>query len=515
MRNADRMSRLSGECPRVAEYTKSKSATGFLRGGTAGLPVPGGGFFPSGPSGPSGGGFFSPFVPQPADPRSAPLPFKPLNNKTANAFGKRGLPLSPLGLPASPKNIGGLAAKGMRLIGGRIPVVAFGFGVVDFVVGNNQPGNIVFDMPRHGFTLVCRADPVGGYTYIPGVKYSGPDTRLNHGTADPNLPCTLTLQTIDANLENATPDSFPATTRWVAFGPSNQSVAADRMQLREQWSRPTAVGTQINGYAPPGFPRRRIAPQTPHLRWPAVDPFHLPIGGGVPTPRPIPFAVIPHRGPNGGRDPVEQPGGGQPTTPVPSRPVRPGTSIPVPSIVITPPNMPGTAPVGSPKPPIRVNPRGRHVRRAPNKKEREKKHNPMSRGAFQVINGLIGLATESLDLLGAFFDSLPKHIRDQYRWKGTTPLDRLAFVLENLEHVKVGDLVANIVSMLIEDYAYGRLGAVGAKANQLLHQNFGIDLRGRLPKPYHNEVPSGAKSGWVDQLDGWLDDNVYDPVFGE
>lgn len=131
----------------------------------------------------------------------------------------------------------------------------------------------------------------------------------------------------------------------------------------------------------------------------------------------------------------------------------------------------------------------RHVRRPPIRgKEREqKKIMSLRNGSF--LGEMLGIITEGADLLDAFFKALPRDVRDGYRWKGGTAFTRLQYVVENLEHISIPKLVQNIIQDALEDAAFGKIGKQQAKAHQLMHKHFGIDLSGRLPKPYNIPVP--------------------------
>lgn len=464
---ADLASRLSGECPLMRHY---------VRGAARPSPAPGPG--PGKPSGPYPRRKL-PRAPQPhPSPKKAPVPFRPYT-PPRRPFGTP----PKVGAPVPGQPIGGLAKSGFRFLR-RTPALTLGFLVLDWL---NQPRGEYrpHDLALYGFRRLCAVPPNGGYAFNPGIPYSGPDTRAKfNGGGNPGLACTVAAQVADDNMTNGT-STLPVGTEWVAYGPDNHQAIV-RMQLREQWLFPQSSGTPVaipptmDPFAPPSpFP---VAPVPLPYPYPQIDPFIFPPFSPQPIPNPIPYRAIPHRRPNPWRDPNEQPSKDAPGKRKPRQVrrtrLRP-SRLPVEETVVTPGNKPGQAP--TPRP-------GVHVRRPPLRaREREKK------GKFSIKNGtalaeLLGIVTESLDLLDAFFKALPWKVQQQYTWKGSNPWERAVFVAENLEHVRIGTLVTNITSMLLEDAAFGKLGRISAKVNQSLHKNFGVDLQGRHLKPYNQPL---------------------------
>jgi len=497
MRNSDRMSRLSGECPRVASYVKSRGAPGFLNqaggprhaggsGGWLGSPGPGRGTSP---------GFFDPFTPPPTGPQPdypAPKPPKGLPYRPPARPGK---PTSPLVKPPSgPK--GGMSLKGLGRLG-RLTPWTLGFSLIldylDRPTGNFNP----YDMLRGGYKLLKECPPLGGWAYVPGIPYSGPDTAVKWVAADPNLSCGIGSQTGYVRL-SPTPPTIPGTNvGWVAFGPENQSVAVGRMQIRQQWIK-VGSGHPSMPPIPNTVPGDGFEPMPAPYPWPQIDPFILPPFAPEPYPAPIPHKEVPEREPNPNSDPKEQPGGSQPSTPPRAIPPRTGTGIPAVEVEVSPappgPTKPAPGVPGEEGPLVRTQPRRvRHQRARPSPRVRERKKLMDSR-TWHFISEALGIVTESRDLLQAFFDSLSKEARDAFNWKDSTAIDLFAHVVENLDQISLGDLIANITAMLLEDAGVGKLGKQAAQMNKSLHDHFGIDLRGRMPKAYLNETPPGAKA---------------------
>lgn len=422
----------------------------------------------------------------PAGPKGAPIPYRP-------PVPKRGLGPGPL-VPPAPRPHGGMARKGFRYLRG-VPYLGLGFmlwEMLDRPLGASNP----YDMTKAGYRLLKECPPVGGWRFISGVAYSGPDVSVKWVAADPNLSCLVINQTGFARL-NTNPSIPGSNVGWISFGPENQSVAVARLQIRQQWVKVPGFGnTPALTPTPGAIPGKSHEPMPAPYPWPAIDPFVLPPLAPEPVPSPIPHKAIPHREPNPNRDPVEQPGGSEPAT-SPGGSSHSGNSggpgLPAWEVPIGP-GQPGQPPVMQPPRP------GVHVRRPPNpRRERERKKR-MTGPAFRFLYDLLGIVTESADLVHIFFDALDPAIKRQFRWKDSTILDTLAFVLENLEHVRIGTLVAGIVANAFEDAAFGRLGKNAGRMNQLLHEHFGIDLQGRLPKAYLNENPVHGTQ-WIE---GWF-----------
>lgn len=139
----------------------------------------------------------------------------------------------------------------------------------------------------------------------------------------------------------------------------------------------------------------------------------------------------------------------------------------------------------------RVRPRGRHVRRPPTRTERERKFAGRTAVGNFIRWGLNGI-TEGADFVGVLWDSLPPELRRKFNWKDTTILDRIAYIWEHADQIRPGHAIANFIANQLEDKAFGRLGRLSAKANQSMYENYGIDLRNRLPKAYLSESPMVA-----------------------
>ena len=184
----------------------------------------------------------------------------------------------------------------------------------------------------------------------------------------------------------------------------------------------------------------------------------------------------------------------------------PGNQVPSFTITITPPPTGGKAPMPSSGKP------GRHVLRKPNPRERESKSRVIGINNASKIGKLIGGLTEFSDLLDVFWDSLPKYLTNRYR--GENRLTKLAVILQNLDKIQPGTFAANLLSNQLEDKAFGKLGKIAGKAARKAFKDFeatvGLQSGGWDTPP----LPDGLNDGWVDALDQWLGENVYDPTVG-
>lgn len=430
------------------------------------------------------------------NPYAPGIPYRPVLPKP-----KPGGGASPLNVPRGPKILGGLTRKGFRLLKGINPLGRLLNALLDWPLWV-EPGPVYpWDLPGMGFTNIKTCQPVGGPQFISGVAYSGPDTRRRNSTSDPNLSCATTGQIPDGLMSTATAFTLA---RWVSFGPHNQG-GITRMQIRYQWYRPNQGLVPLKDTRlPPGVISPPITPLVP----PAIDPFIIPPNIPMLPPAPIPYGVIPHRRHNPRRDPREQPGGEQPTRALPRRAPGGGTRLPAIEIVIHPGGGTGTPPKGGGGSPPKVDPphKGTHVRRPPAPREREKK-SIMALSNTGFLGFVIGAIGEGADMLGILWDSLPKSVRKQFRWKDSTILDRGSFILEHINDISWGHVIANAAANQLEDAGFGRLGGMGAKAHQNAHRTTGLDVSGRLPKPYLQELPY-LKDKWLQAFDDWLSKNM-------
>lgn len=502
----DRMSRLSGECNRVAFYTRR--AVSPLPASPRPVRPPS---YPRRPL---------PRTPQPRPaPRKAPgkpVPFRPFT-PPRKPFGTPNAPTNPL-VPKSPFPVGGLARKALSRLARRSLLGTVALETLEYLTYRRDSRTIPWNLDKNGFRNTKTGYPEGGWTFIPGVAYSGGDTRFGGASNDPNLSPQITGQIPSGPFATSLADIV--TSRWIAFGPFNQGMIG-RYQIRDQWLRPntgTVPNLVADGLAPwiHPFPLF-VTPPAPFFIPDGVDPFGIPIGQPVPTPKPIPFKDIPHRRNNPFRAPSERPQPGR-------RPGRDGG-------VRTPgerprddpdydplkvrrrkpkyKHKPGKDPVDETE--IHKDPKGRlrsrnrpglHVRRKPTAGEREGKF--VAGKAAGFLMDLVGLVTESADLIHVWFKSLDPETQKLFRWKDSTILDLLGFVLLNLDKTRIGHLVAGIIANALEDAGIGRLGKQAAKQNQLLHKHFGIDLQGRMPKSYLNKSPQ-VRDRFTEELNRYLE----------
>lgn len=228
----------------------------------------------------------------------------------------------------------------------------------------------------------------------------------------------------------------------------------------------------------------------------ALDAAVLPILQPAPTPRPIPWTVLPHVQPNPWRDPVEQSTRGyavgvdapvdyvSPVVPYhPLVPVSPGFATPVRAIVAD--YSAGRAPKLDI---VRGGGDSRtrdELARPPAPREKERKLRIRGR-ALGAVWFAIGQVTETMDLVGALYKSLPKDIRWQIRketWKSKTRLDgvyKAKMVYKYFDKIPLDDFILNYVDMQIGDFVAALPGKGYAKASQALHKRTGVDARFQL-----------------------------------
>lgn len=433
MQSRTMASRLSGECPRVAYYVRGRASPSELAGPRRqfGLrrEVPGG---------------RPPLPPPPPVSSPAPPPFGRRKNFDKAAYRRWLYEQRGKALGNRAKRVAGLLAKNRVL------------DVLDHMIATGKPTSdnlqLADNMKAAGWTLVCN-------------NGTGPLSDWKVASNNPNLSCGTVGQVPSGQIQGV--QVITTTGRWVAFGFGSGTVR--RMRLDMQFARSATTTARIP-FGAWGFP----SPQAG--RSPQWDPFLLPIRQAQPTPRPIPTAQLKLRPRYWVGDPKERSGGSQPSTKLAPRMQR-GSYIPVHEYVFEP--APGPAPgPNNPQPPKGPT-LGVHVRRPPNRREKEKKY----RGLPLAVETLIGISTESMDLIDAFFKALPKKVQRESGQQN--PWDRLVVVWENLDKVSLPALVENIVTMLVEDYVFGKFGQAQGKANARLWKRFGVTLAGRLPKAYN------------------------------
>lgn len=397
-------------------------------------------------------------------------------------FGKLSLPL-----PApSPVFRPGLTRAGLGMLA-RIakpwPLTAAMLLLDLYPWSRDQPEG--YDMIGNGWSLWCD-------------NGLGPLQKFRGAQANPGLACGTGFQVPNGNYGD---DIYHwATDRWFAFGRSQ--FGGIRMRLDQQW---------VRGDSPPPsiwLPARPVMPGGPHnpvTPWPHLDPGQLPIFRPVPPGLPIPYPMIPHRAPT----PYTPPG----TGPVPYPPNKPfvrGRYIPayaVPSFNVE--VSPRTQRTNPRNVVVRGNP-GRHNRVKPRTGTREKKVIMNVAGASS-LGRVLGMLGETGDWIDVFFDSLSDDVKRGHWYDNR--IEKLALILQNLDALKPGSLLANALSNQLEDTAFGKLGKISGKAMRAAWNNLGSYARLQTG-PADTPVGPNVNNGWVDQLDTWLGENVYNPTIG-
>lgn len=182
----------------------------------------------------------------------------------------------------------------------------------------------------------------------------------------------------------------------------------------------------------------------PELWWPAsyprvhpsIDPMGLPIGEPVPTTRPLPWRVLPLRGPNPWR--VEQSSRGYdlPKALDPRGQAGPTWEITADAV-------------------RQIKPQHR-LRPAP-KGTKERKSRFISGKFARPIEKIIGPITESQDWVKCFWDALPARYREGWHKMPAIP-EALRILYKNFDHVDLQKAGENMIKNELEDYAFGKAG---------------------------------------------------------
>lgn len=180
------------------------------------------------------------------------------------------------------------------------------------------------------------------------------------------------------------------------------------------------------------LPGANPAPGVP----PMVDPLSNPVRPGQlsPTPMRVPYALIPHVGPNPDRSPTEQP--------------QRGNALPPPAG--GPPSPP---PPGGGRDPWRPD-------RRPRRREKEKKLG--AKGAVAI--GVAMFATEATDVIDALWDALPDYNKSRRFRRDLTAADKYADVYKHWETVDAEEAIENLIINGIEDAVIGGIHAAIDKA---------------------------------------------------
>lgn len=234
----------------------------------------------------------------------------------------------------------------------------------------------------------------------------------------------------------------------------------------ETWIRPSGntTLTPVPHYAP--------RPQTRPMPMPQIDPF-VPPYNVEPEPEPVPYPVIPRLRPNPYRAPNERPDRGNDPESHPNnqnrvkpRRIPRGVTWEVGSGDSEP--LPNGRPRPIPKPRPSPNPLPARPPRGRPSKERKATAVTLS---GTVIGRIVSGLTESGDLINAFWESIPLRYRAHYFDKDGVmrPIyvgfkQKLADVYEHWDKVSMSELAKNLALENFEDWAFGRMGQIGADA---------------------------------------------------
>lgn len=324
----------------------------------------------------------------------------------------------------------------------------------------------LFNQAR-GFFNARQGSPGSGYTlgaefhHVCGPDAGNPavyDTTTVYWTWSQNFGhsqfCGFGGQALNPSVINDAPDPFASqyTELYKHF------TIADRYMIRQQWHRDT-TGTMPDATLNVGVTPAYMPGANPGI-WPndlpLPDPFWVPNGVPAPTPIPTPYPLVPHRPtwsmPSPGFQWDQQgngDAGGQPSQ-------EPDTGV-----VVTPSNPP--VPVTSPGP------------RPPGPRQREIKKRFSSKFAAAVLR-LVSNFTESLDMLGAFYNALPRDIRTRV-WRENRyivrPQDKAEALWRYWRGIDADELVRQLVREQVTDWAYG---AGGQRASRFYGEATGSPL---------------------------------------
>lgn len=230
-------------------------------------------------------------------------------------------------------------------------------------------------------------------------------------------------------------------TYYTEFEPATQFPGSGAILARKaaRYQRNDSNTVSPVPYIKPGtFPSAMPVPEPLPQVWTMPDP--LPRPGDVPVPRPVPYRVLPHWKPNPWSAPSERTTRGP--RPLPNTdPFTYGREL---SWDI------GPGPNIKPRPEVNPFP----GRQPPGDKTKEKKL-IANVSASSVTGKFINITTETLDVLDAFYDALPKDLKLRGR---PTPQAKAWHVYKNFDALNAEDVVKNLISNQIEDYLYGKLG---------------------------------------------------------
>ncbi len=239
---------------------------------------------------------------------------------------------------------------------------------------------------------------------------------------------------------------------------------------REWWWRNTGDNPSSVPISP-GITPTPIAP-TPIRPGQPTDPMDIPL---EPSPQvhPDPLPISPHprprfrtwRSPTEGRQvgpaPGDRPEGAPAPQKDPARRQRPSDRR---ATIIELAPRPGP-PLSSP---------GSHSQKPPKGRgDRERKLRTKSAMAFNMVRRLFEGAFESIDVIEAIFDALPKHIRDRYPGAKRDPFMMMDAINRHWNTIDLQEMLENLVWNEVEDFLYSRLGKMSQFAAQDLHLSTG------------------------------------------
>jgi hypothetical protein len=251
-----------------------------------------------------------------------------------------------------------------------------------------------------------------------------------------------------------------------------------------------------NDYPGIGTPQKSPATSPdPHT---IADPFLLPIGLPAPSPKPLPYDVVPHRQPNPGRISPERTESGYaaPSTRIGTGTVistRPGLAPEVapvpgadPALDTPPPTVVEIAPGLQPRPGNPARPPRPHRARKPRKREKEQK---LVMGLTGKLAKVINFMTEGIDLVEVLHKSLPRKYQAKRNQvcpendhlacytRKPKPHEMAAAIYRNFDKMDWPKALGNVIKMEVGDRAAGKAGQMGAEANRRVHKATGVRIQ--------------------------------------
>lgn len=336
-------------------------------------------------------------------------------------------------VPPAVKQLGGIARRGLRFFPpGRL--LDAGLEVYELYRGRAETaGGQQLEYPGWNLAGQCNSLPI--HRYI--------------NTTQSLLGACLTGQTVGSAypVSQPVPTSY---TRIMLYNVYRTEFGFERGRTVATFWREAPGPAQLPRWveAPGRLPIWRPPLKVPY---PALDPFSLPIGQPVSTPKPIPYRALPYLKPNPWRSPSEQTIR-MPRTVGRARPEGLG------SIELYP------------NPGNRIRP-GHALKPAP-KGTKERKFRIYSIRAGSALGRSLSVVTEAKDFVDAIYDALP----DKYKRRWHSPHEKAWLIYRHFLEIDVAEAIQNVIENQIEDWILGKAAQQMAKASRRRGSPFGLTV---------------------------------------